>query len=95
MNAENGRTVVPTLAFALLVLLLGRLVRSAAGIVLRGRRDARLAFWGRQGIGVVTGVDSSLTCTRGGAISCREAAGLFGQRTAAGTRPAPLLRLIP
>jgi small-conductance mechanosensitive channel len=56
VNAENGRKVVLTIVFVLLVLLLGRLVRSATSVVLRGRRDARPAFWWRQGIGVVTGV---------------------------------------
>ena len=56
VNAENGRKVVLTIVFVLLVLLLSRLLRAAAGAVLRGRRDARIAFWWRQGIGVMTGV---------------------------------------
>lgn len=56
VNAENGRKIVLTIVFVLLVLLLGRLLRAAAGVVLRRRRDARLAFWWRQGIGVMTGV---------------------------------------
>jgi hypothetical protein len=56
VNAENGRKLLLTIVFVLLVLLLGRLFRRAAAAVLRGRRHARLAFWWRQGIAVAAGV---------------------------------------
>ncbi len=56
VNAENGRKLVLTLVFVLVVLLVNRLLRALAGVVLRRRRDARLAFWWRQGIGVAMGV---------------------------------------
>lgn len=56
VNAENGRKLLLTLAFVLLVLLLSRLLRVAAAAVLRGQRNARLAFWWRQGIAVTAGV---------------------------------------
>lgn len=56
VNAENGRKLLLTIVFVLAVLLLGRLLRVAAGAVLSRRRDARLAFWWRQAIAVMTGV---------------------------------------
>lgn len=56
VNAENGRKLVLTLVFVLLVLLASRLLRWVAAAVLRGRTDARLAFWWRQGIAVTAGV---------------------------------------
>jgi small-conductance mechanosensitive channel len=56
VNAENGRKLVLTVVFVLLVLLVSGLLRALAGVVLRRRRDARLAFWWRQGIGVTMGV---------------------------------------
>ena len=56
VNAENGRKLLLTVVFVLLVLLAGRLLRAAAAAVLRGGRNARLAFWWRQGIAVTAGV---------------------------------------
>lgn len=54
--AENGRKLVLTLVFVLAVLLVNRLLRALASVVLRRQRDPRLAFWWRQGIGVAMGV---------------------------------------
>lgn len=56
VNAENGRKLLLTIVFVLAVLLLSRMLRWAASWVLRDWRNARLAFWWRQGIGLATAV---------------------------------------
>ncbi len=50
VNAENGRRLLFTLAFILVLFLLGRFLPALANWLLRGRRNARLEFWTHQGI---------------------------------------------
>jgi small-conductance mechanosensitive channel len=50
LNAANGRKLLLTLAFALAVWLLVRLLRIIARLFLRGRTDARAGFWSRQAV---------------------------------------------
>ena len=50
VNAENGKRLLFTLAFILVLLLLGCLLPALANWLLRGRRNARLEFWTHQGI---------------------------------------------
>lgn len=50
VNAENGKKLLFTLVFIIVVYLLQRLVRRVAAALLRDRGDERLFFWARQGI---------------------------------------------
>jgi len=50
VHAENGKKLLFTLAFVLVVLPLGRLLSAAANGLLRGRRNTRLEFWTHQGV---------------------------------------------
>ena len=50
VNAANGNKVLFSLAFILLVILLGRTFKALARVFLRGRRNARVEFWTRQAI---------------------------------------------
>ncbi len=50
VSAENGKKLLFTLVFILVVYLLQRLVRRLAAAMLRDRGDERLFFWARQGI---------------------------------------------
>ena len=50
VNAENGKKLLFTLIFILLVYLIGRVLQATARATLRGRRDARVQFWARQGV---------------------------------------------
>ena len=54
VTAENGKKLLFSLAFILLTLLLARGLRWLTAILLRGRRDQRVAFWTRQAIHLVT-----------------------------------------
>jgi small-conductance mechanosensitive channel len=54
VTAENGRKLLFTVAFALSVILLGRLSGWLAGLVLPGKRLERAEFWTRQGIRLLT-----------------------------------------
>ncbi len=56
VTAENGMKLLFSLAFVVLTLLLARGLRWLTGLLLRGRRDARVAFWARQAIHLVTTV---------------------------------------
>ena len=56
VTAENGKKLLFSLAFIVLTLLLARGLRWLTGLVLRGRRDQRVAFWTRQAIHLVTAV---------------------------------------
>lgn len=50
VRAENGKKLLCTLAFVVVVLLLGRLFSVAADWLMRGRRSTRLEFWTHQGV---------------------------------------------
>ncbi len=54
VNAENGTKLLISIGFILLLWMVQRLVRFAAARAFRGRRDARAAFWVRQGIGLTS-----------------------------------------
>ena len=54
VTAENGKKLLFSLAFILLTLMLSRGLRWLTAILLRGRRDQRVAFWTRQAIHLVT-----------------------------------------
>lgn len=54
INAENGRKLLLTIAFVLLVWALAKLLRLIARVALRGRTDARAAFWSKQAVHLLT-----------------------------------------
>lgn len=54
INAENGKKLLFTIAFILLALLLGRILRRLTGGLLRGQRNERVVFWTRQAIQLFT-----------------------------------------
>src|SRR4051812_33918567 len=55
LNAENGRKVLLTVAFILIVIFLRWLLRSAARIFVRGSEEARRErFWTHQGISLLS-----------------------------------------
>lgn len=54
-SPENGVKLLLTIAFVVLVLLLGRLVRLVMRRLLRDRAGVRVLFWTRQGINLVVG----------------------------------------
>ena len=56
VTAENGMKLLFSLAFVGLTLLLARGLWWLTGLLLRGRRDARVAFWARQAIHLITTV---------------------------------------
>jgi small-conductance mechanosensitive channel len=60
VNASNGNKVLFSLAFILLVILLGWTLKALARVLLRGRRNARVEFWTRQAIRLATAVLLSL-----------------------------------
>ncbi len=53
VNMENGKKLLFTLAFVLVLLLLGRVLPALADWLLRGRRNARLDFWTHQAVRLV------------------------------------------
>jgi hypothetical protein len=55
-NADNGKKLLFTLSLIGLLLLIGWLLRTVTGWVLRGTRNERTVFWTRQGINLFTGV---------------------------------------
>ncbi|MDQ2694054.1 MAG: mechanosensitive ion channel family protein [Pseudomonadota bacterium] len=54
INAENGTKLLLTLACIVMIVILGRLLRGVAALMLRGQHRERAAFWTRQGIRLVT-----------------------------------------
>ena len=56
VNAENGKKLLFTLVFILLVMLLGRVLQAATRALLRGRSEPNFQFWARQGIRLATTV---------------------------------------
>jgi small-conductance mechanosensitive channel len=56
LTAENGKRFLLTLAFIVLTVVLGMALRAITRLALRGRRNARVAFWTGQAIRLVTGV---------------------------------------
>ncbi len=53
LSVESGRKLLLTLALAVLILLLGRVLRAVARWMLRDRHE-RIRFWTRQAIQLVT-----------------------------------------
>jgi len=56
VTAENGKKLLFSLAFIVLTLLIAAGLRWLTGLLLRGRRDVRVAFWARQASHLVTAV---------------------------------------
>lgn len=56
VTAENGKKLLFTIVFIAVVILVGRLLRWAASVVLPGRRNERVEFWVRQAIRLLTAV---------------------------------------
>jgi small-conductance mechanosensitive channel len=56
VNADNGKKLLFTLVFIALMLLIGWGLRALSRALLRGSRNARVAFWTRQGIRLFVGV---------------------------------------
>lgn len=56
VTADNGKKVLFTIGFILLTWLLSRGLRALTQAILRGRAEARVAFWTRQGIRLATTV---------------------------------------
>lgn len=56
VNAENGKKLLFTLVFIALVILLGRVLQAATRALLRGRSEANVQFWARQGVRLATTV---------------------------------------
>ncbi len=56
VTAENGKKLLFSLVFIGLTLLLSRGLRSLTRLLLQGRRDARVAFWTRQAIHLITSI---------------------------------------
>ncbi len=54
LTAENGKKLLFSLTFVVLALLLARGLQWVTWLVLRGRRDQRVAFWSRQAIHLFT-----------------------------------------
>ena len=54
VNAQNGRKLLFTLVFILLVVLLGRALRAISGLFLADRRNERVVFWVRQAVSIIT-----------------------------------------
>jgi len=54
VTAENGKKLLLSLVFILLTLLFARGFRWLTGLLLRGRRDQRVAFWTHQAIYLLT-----------------------------------------
>jgi len=50
VNAANGQKLLLTLAFVLILLALGWFLPALADWLMRGRRNARVLFWMRQGV---------------------------------------------
>jgi len=56
INAVSGRKVLLTIAFAVAVWLIAKLLRLLARTALRGRNDARAQFWSNQAVQFLTTV---------------------------------------
>jgi hypothetical protein len=56
INAVNGMKLLFTAVLVVLVLLLGRALRWAAGRVVRSTENKRAEFWSRQGVHLATTV---------------------------------------
>lgn len=54
VNAANGKKLLFTLIFILLIFVLGRLLQAATRAILRGRDEAHVQFWARQGVRLAT-----------------------------------------
>ncbi len=55
-TADNGKRLLLTLAYIAAVIVLGMALRAVTRLALRGRSNARVAFWTGQAVRVVTGV---------------------------------------
>lgn len=56
VTAENGKKLLFSLAFIVLMVLLGRALRAAAQAAVKRRRDLQVEFWTRQAIRLATAV---------------------------------------
>lgn len=56
LTPQNGRKLLFTIVFIVAVMLLGRVLRWIASVVLPGKRLERVEFWTRQGIHLLTTV---------------------------------------
>ena len=56
LTAENEKKLLFSLAFILLAILVGRVLRWLTGLLLRKRREQRIAFWTRQAIQLITSI---------------------------------------
>jgi small-conductance mechanosensitive channel len=54
INAESGRKLLLTAGFVVAVWALAKLLRLIARLALRGRTDARAAFWSKQAVQLLT-----------------------------------------
>ena len=54
LTAESGKKLLFSLAFILLAIIIGGLLRWLTGFLLRERREQRIAFWTRQAIHLIT-----------------------------------------
>jgi small-conductance mechanosensitive channel len=54
VTADNGGKLLLSLLLIVLALVLSRLLRFVAGLILRGRDNARADFWTRQGVNLFT-----------------------------------------
>jgi small-conductance mechanosensitive channel len=55
LNAENGRKLLFTVAFIAAVIVVGKLLKAATGLIPGGLRNERVRFWTRQGINLLVG----------------------------------------
>lgn len=56
VNAENGKKLLFTLVFIVLVLLLGRALQALTRMLLRDRAEPSIQFWSRQGVSLAMAV---------------------------------------
>ena len=56
INAENGHKLLLTIAFVIVTLLVGYVLKQLAGLMLRGSHRERVRFWTRQAISLFTAV---------------------------------------
>lgn len=54
LNAENGGKLIISIVFVLVVLLIAKLLRSLARVILTHNQQIRIQFWTRQGINLST-----------------------------------------
>lgn len=53
VSGESGRKLLLTVAVLIALWLIGKILRAAVRLILRGRSDARAAFWSRQAVHLI------------------------------------------